>query len=120
MRSRAVNSPNFFVSSRMRRNAAGAAGADATVIARGSRAASRALRPGPAAAGGGRPHHGPAARRPGYFFGSDFAPYRFSHSARMRARFVAAHWKSFFAMCWSMLAGRCSTGWAIDGIAVTA
>ena len=66
-------------------------------------------RAGPAAVGRPAPSRTRGSPRR-YFFGSDFAPYRFSHSARILARFVAAHWKSFLAMCWSMLAGRCSTG----------
>jgi hypothetical protein len=56
----------------------------------------------------------------GYFFGSDFEPYRFSHSARILSRLSAAHWKSFLAMCCSMFVGRNSTGWAMEGIAVIA
>jgi len=38
----------------------------------------------------------------------------------MRARFCAAHWKSFFAMCSSMLAGRNSIGWDIFEMATMA
>src|SRR5436309_5197948 len=64
---------------------------------------------------------GPAAGLSGtcYFF-SDLAPYRFSHSARIPARLVAAHWKSFLAMCSSMFAGRNSIGLASLLMATTA
>ena len=70
--------------------------------------------------GGGRPLHGTAARLP---VTSSARTSRRTASPTLRGcgrDWSAAHWKSFFAMCWVMLAGRCSTGLAIEGIAVTA
>src|SRR5262249_59818359 len=70
--------------------------------------------------GGGWRHRATRRPLPSPYFFSALALYRFSHSARILARFVAAHWKSFFAMCSSMLAGRYSMGLAMPETPSTA